>query len=194
MVKTLVVVCLCKTDGGVRGGVGLNHYPPGVFVPPGSARYLGEQLERAFRAAVVGYHESRVRGDNADKSNVWKVVSLCDHLRANEKLRFAPRKRAEHLLHGILCTYRIRIHPQRHRVRKQLVKLFFHLLGANAEVLDKRFSALRALRRKRFNRAAEMAAEAVFALVIRHGDIAVVALHNISAGAAGDESGIPASV
>ena len=56
------------------------------------------------------------------------------------------------------------------------------------------FAAGGAFRRQGLDRAAEVAAEPVFALVVRHGNIAVVAKDDVAAVSAGDEGGVSAAV
>ena len=121
-------------------------------------------------------------------------MPFCDHLCADEELRLAARKRAEHLLHRVFRTDGVRIHAKCNGLRKEIVQRFLHLLGADTEILDKRLSAGGATGWQGLDRAAEMTPQPVFALVIRHGDIAIVAEDDVSAVSAGDEGGIAPSI
>ena len=67
--------------------IGLQHHASGQIVAPCAARHLRQKLERAFRRAVVGQIQRRVGGNYADKRDVREIVSLGDHLRADQRLR-----------------------------------------------------------------------------------------------------------
>ena len=56
---------------------------------PGSARHLGKKLERALGGAEVGQPQRDVGADHAHQRHAVDVVSLGDHLRADQQIEFA---------------------------------------------------------------------------------------------------------
>ena len=72
------------------GHVGLHNHLSGVLVPPRPAGDLGEELEGSFAAPVVGEAQRGVRRDDTHQRHVREVVTLGDHLGADEDLGLPP--------------------------------------------------------------------------------------------------------
>ena len=71
---------------GMLGLIGLNERGARLVPAAGSPRHLLEQLEGALRGARIAASEPEIRIDDADQRQMWKVMSLCDELRPDNKI------------------------------------------------------------------------------------------------------------
>ena len=75
-----------------------------------AAGHLGEQLESAFRRAVIRQFQHGVRRDDADHRHIWKVQPFGDHLCADEDARFTPAETLDQRRMRVLGSGRVVIH------------------------------------------------------------------------------------
>ena len=183
-----------KADDRMLRRVGLHNHAPRLIRAACPAGHLRQELECTLPTPVIGDIKHSVRCDHANKRYVWNVEPLCDHLRADEHLRFTARKAAKQRFMRIFCARGIKVHPHGGNAWKLRCKLLFHLLRSYAKPFKVRFSAFRANLWDARSTPAIMAFHHAFELVVGHRNIAIRAFHHIPTPATGDERGISAPV
>ena len=143
---------------------------------PRSSGYLREQLERPLGGAKVRHAQRHVRSDHADQRYAVDVVSLGDHLRANEYIEFAFIQRIQRALEIFLPAHGVAIKPRDARLRKHAVQQLLQLFGSCSEKINVLAAAMRASLRHRGHVAAVVAYHAMLALMMRERDGTVPAL------------------
>ena len=103
----------------------LHEHFAGKFAAPGAARHLRQQLKRALGGAKIRQAEREIGGDHADERDALKIVALRDHLRADQDVDLARRKRAQHLLVGALGAHGVAVQARDARFGKLLAQFFF---------------------------------------------------------------------
>ena len=139
----------------------------------GAARHLLDQIKRALRRMIVGQVQLRVGIDDADQGDVLEVKALRDHLRAQKHGGLRLTEFLKKTLVSALGTGGVSIHADdRHLPAKPLeainehAKVGLDALGARAELLQVRASALGARGRRGNAISAMVANQLVAALVI----------------------------
>src|SRR5664280_2774974 len=179
-VESMVVVRGGELDGVVVGKKCLQHDFAGSVASPGASRNLGEQLEGALGGTEVRKTERGIGADDPHQRDVGDVVALGDHLRAHQQIDFARVQRVQHALEIVAAMDRIAIEPGNARLRKHAVQDVLQLLRSGPQILHTFAAALGAGPERRARVAAVVAHQAVFALVVGHGDGAVLALHALA--------------
>ena len=173
--------------------VGLDDHLAGKISASCPARGLGQQLKGPLRRVILGRVEREVRRQHADQRDPGEIVSLNDHLRADQDIRFVPVKGLQDPAVAGLAGGRVGIHPEHACLREGLPDDVLHLLRAGPEGRDVRRAAGRAAVRKRRCITAVVTAELTVA-VIGHADGAVRTDERPAAGAAAHEARVAAAV
>src|ERR1700677_115620 len=116
------------------------------------------------------------------------VVTLRDHLRAHEQVKFALVERVERPLEIFVAANRISIETPDARLRKQAVQQLFQLLRSGSEKINILTAALPADLRHRRHESAVVADHAIGALMMGHCDGAVSGFHPVPTSAAQGDS------
>ena len=132
--KTLVIVVHGKAQDVIFGVVRLQNDFARLFRTPAPARDLRDELKGAFAAPVIGKMQAHVRVEYAHEGDRGEVVPLCHHLRADEDVRLALRKRFEYFIMPFLARSRVVVHAQDARGRKQFFQFPHDLLRARARI------------------------------------------------------------
>ena len=111
-----------------------------------------------------------------------------------DDVQFAGMQGGENALEIVAAADGVAIETGDARLREHAVELFFQLLRSGAEELHVLAGALGTGLRHRARIAAVVALEHAAALVMSHGNGAVLALHRVAAGAAENECRIAAAV
>ena len=69
--------------------IGLDNDLSAFARAPCAPRNLRDKLERALVTSVIGKIQAEIGVQNPDKGYVLKIVSFCNHLRADKHVRFA---------------------------------------------------------------------------------------------------------
>ena len=177
----------------VFGTVGLYHGLARLAAPPCAPRRLRKKLERPLPAAVIVAIEGHVRRQDADQGNVWKIVSLDNHLRPHQDIRLLVGKRRQDFFMPVLFPCRIHVHAKHPRRRKPCLHDFLDLLGAGPKLPDVLRAALRAGRRPRLLMSTIMAHQ-LPPLVGREGNVTMRTFDDMPAFPAGNKPGITAPI
>ena len=113
----------------------------GFPAPSRSSYCLGKKLKGSFCTPIIGCIKRKICRNRSYQSNVWKIMSLDDHLGSHKNVSLMSRKRREDLLVASLCPCGIIIHPQYPDAWKRPHKHFFDLLGSCLESTNIRRSA-----------------------------------------------------
>ena len=114
-------------------------------------------------------------------------MALGDHLGADQQVDLSGMQRTEHSFQIVPAAHRIAIQPANPRLGKHRVQDVLQLLRAGTEILNVFAAALGTRLGRRPHKPAVVADEPVLALVVGHGDGAVLALHRLPALAAEHE-------
>ena len=87
-------------------------------VPSRASRRLRDEHEAALRRAEIGQIQTRIGTDDANRLHAGQVVSLCNHLRAEENVEVAPAELRQNLRMRELSPRRIAIHAHKARCRE----------------------------------------------------------------------------
>ena len=155
-----------------------------------AAGNLSDQLKRLFGGPEVGKIEDRVRRQDADRGDSRKVMSLRDHLRADEGLNPAAGHGSENAVGGAPAARDVGIEHGESRSRKQLREPLRGALGAGADRLEQRASARTAPFRDRAPRSAIVTDERSLAPMHDPRNAARVAAEIVPAGAAEQHRGV----
>ena len=126
-------------DGGKQGMVrvlGLNQHLAPQFRPPGTARDLHQLGEKAFRCPPVGSEQGCVRAQHANQRQPWKIMSLGQHLRADQNIGLAAMDLRQYRLPLAAGFHRVTVNPNNARIREFLLQPAFNALRAAAEGMD----------------------------------------------------------
>src|SRR6266567_329371 len=88
IVKRQIVLGGGQTQNVMARMISLDQDASATLTAAGAAGYLGNQLKCSLRGAKVGQSQSRIDGNNSYQGYVWKVMTLRQHLRANEHVEF----------------------------------------------------------------------------------------------------------
>ena len=115
--------------------VGLDEDLAWQLAATGATGDLGEELKDALGRAEVGQAEGEVRADDADQRNAVDVMTLGDHLGADQQVDLASVQAGEQPLHIVPRprTVSRSMRPMR-ALGKSLLQAFLALLRARAEV------------------------------------------------------------
>src|SRR4029077_14078747 len=123
-------------DRVVLGIKSLDQDAAGEIAAPGTAGDLREELEGAFGGAEVRHVEGAIGADDADQRNPVEVMTLGEHLRADQNVERARRECAKRFLILTLGARRVAIEPRDAGFGKLLAQALFELLGTFAEKID----------------------------------------------------------
>ena len=165
------------------------------FGPPGAARHLMQELERALGGARIAVAQAQVGVDHADQIEAREMVALGDELRADDDVEAAFGDRVEFLPQPLDRFDQIARQHHDARVGKQRRHLLLQTLDAGTDG-DKgiRRAAFRADGRTRRRKAAMMTDELTPEPMVDQPGIAVRALQAKAAGAAQRQRRIAAPV
>jgi len=114
-------------------------------------------VERPLRGAEIGEVEGRVRVDDADHGHVRHVEALRDHLRADDDVRLSAPQPAERLAVVLARPHAVAVHAGDGELRQALPDFLLDLFGADAEVPELAYAAVRADIRQWLGRSARVA-------------------------------------
>ena len=172
----------------------LHEHSPRRISPPGSARRLGQKLERALRRSKIGKSESYIRGDDSDQRHARKIVPLGDHLRANQDVDLAFAKIGKDFPKLACPPRHVAVHAADARAREELGKLLLQFFRSFADVMKVLAAAGRARGRDAARVPAIMANQLVLPPVVGQRDRAIPAALGLAAAPADQEPGITAAV
>src|SRR5258706_9035728 len=81
----------------------------GLFSTTSPACDLRDKLKSPLRRTQIRQPQTNVDRNYANERDIWKVMSLGDHLRADEHIEAAGRKLNEHVLHFALVRHRVAV-------------------------------------------------------------------------------------
>ena len=113
-----------------------------MLAAAGPAGHLRQQLEGALRGAEVRQAEPDVGADDADQRDARKVVSLGDHLRADEHVELPRGEPREQRRDRAAPADGVAIDAADARRGEERAHLRLDPLGAEAELLEVRAGAL----------------------------------------------------
>src|SRR5712691_10859092 len=70
----------------------LDEHPPPPLPPPRPPGDLREQVERLLRGSKIGISKDRVGAQDGGERDVGEMMSLAEHLRADQGLRLSAAK------------------------------------------------------------------------------------------------------
>jgi len=88
----------------------LNQDAAGEVAAAGAPRHLSDELEGSFGRAEVGHGEAGVHRDDADQRHVREVVTLGDHLRADDNVKLLSRETVQEIRQAAAASNRISVH------------------------------------------------------------------------------------
>ena len=182
-----VVVGSGGLHGVVLGAIGLHDDFAGAVSAARASGHLGEQLKRLLRRTEVGQAQAGVGIDDAHEGNAGIVVSLGEHLRADEDVDVALGEAPEDLRVTALAGGGVRVHALDARLGERVHQVFLGFLRAGAEIDERIEVAVVADLRHFFQRVAVVAAHFVVVLMERERDVAVLAFVHPAALRAEDE-------
>ena len=84
---------------------------PGESAPAAPARYLRQKLKGPLRSPEIGHVERRVCGDDTHEGHIREIVTLGDHLCADEDVDLAPAEGPEDTLVASAGRCGVAVHP-----------------------------------------------------------------------------------
>src|SRR6266850_5447847 len=128
-----------ELDGGAEGRVGLHENFARRFAPARATRNLREQLERPFARAKIRHVQREIGVDDSNESDVRKMETFRDHLRADENVDLTDTESMEGFAICILAGHRIGVHPAHDGIGKNIrdicLDFFSSETGINQRVL-----------------------------------------------------------
>lgn len=100
--------------------IGLKNDSAFFFRSARSARNLRYELEGALARAIITKIQRGVRFENTHECDVAEVVTFCNHLRADEHVRFLVAERGKNLEITVLSHCRVVVHTQDSDVRNEI--------------------------------------------------------------------------
>src|SRR5205807_4769306 len=134
--KGLIVVVHGVLDGVMPRKGALDEHLPAQLAPPRPTCHLRQQVERLLGGAEIGIAEDGVGGEDRGESDVREVMSLAQHLRADEALRLAAPEAVEDPDQLPLLSRRVTIEHLGGDVREVAPEAFLDLLRAEADRLQ----------------------------------------------------------
>src|ERR1700676_5408014 len=101
-----------------------------------ASRDLSQQLKRTLRRAKIREPQSHIGPDYAHQRDPMNVMTLGDHLRAYQQVKFAFVQRIERALKIFVAPNRVPIKPTDARLRKQAMEQLLQLLGPRPEKIN----------------------------------------------------------
>ena len=179
--ERIEVVRECGLDGVVLRQRRLDEHQSAAGAAPCPACDLGEQLEGPFAGAEVRHPEADIGRDDADERDPREVVSLGDHLRADEDVELAGGEPREQRRDRAAPADRVAVDPRDPRLGIALPDLGLDALGPEPGLLEIRAAAAHAFRRDDDRVIAVVAAGPADRLVDRERHAAVGALERVAA-------------
>ena len=176
------------------GEGGLHDDFTGLVGAPGAATYLRELRKKFFRGAEVGAVKGAVWTYHADQCEVGKVMTLCQHLRADQDIGLAVVDLFAHRAPRAFVACAIAVHAQDACFRKTCLQRFFQTLRADADRLEIGIATGGTGVRHALLRAAVVAAQAAVFLVQHQLARAVLALGQPATGGAHEHRRIAAAI
>ncbi len=165
------------------------------LVPPTRpTRYLGQQLKGPLAGTKIREIEGQVGTDHPHQGNARKIVSLGNHLGADENVDPAVLQVFQKVHNRPFTGHGVPVHAGHPGIRKQLFHGFLDLFGSHAEQLDLIGTAGRAYRYGGFGKPAVMTAKGIRPLVQGQGDVAVFTSNGLATICADGEGGKAASI
>ena len=178
-----------ERDGLFRRIVGLHEDFSVREKTPRAARNLRDKRKGALGSAEVRHVEPRIREHDADETQVRKVESLGDHLRAEHDVVISASERRKFFFEFAALCQSVRIDSDDLRIRKFRFRFRFDVFGAESGIADIERTADGA-RFGRFDRpSAVMTAKPPLAFVIGHRHGTVFTRHLVTAVAASEKVG-----
>src|SRR5438132_2233100 len=150
-VKRFVVMPQRVLNRVVRRKRGLDQHPPPPLPTPRPPGDLSEQVKSLLRGAEIGVAEDGVCAEDSGESYVWKVVAFAEHLRSDQRLRFAAAEAIENAHQRAFLARGIAIEDVDSDRRKIALESLLDLFGAEADRLKNFAAAQRALRWNRLS-------------------------------------------
>ena len=116
-VKAFEVVGADRGEGVMIRDKGLHDDPARSGGASCSAGYLGQELEGALGGTKIREMEADICGDHADELDAWEIVSLGDHLGADDDVDLFVLERFEDRLR--MAAFRGDIAVESHRPRRR---------------------------------------------------------------------------
>ena len=117
-VKADKVMLGCILHGVVILKISLQYHLAGRFAASGASGDLRQQLKCSLRCAKVRQAERAVRSHDSNQGDAVNVVTLGDHLRADEKIDFPRVHPGQHAFEVIAPAHRVAIDARDPRLRK----------------------------------------------------------------------------
>src|SRR5690349_14866142 len=146
--------------------IGLNEYSAGAIATSGAAGNLSNQLKSSFCGTKIRQRQPGVDRDYAHERDVREIVTLREHLRADQQIQLAFFKVKQGLFEFAPAGLRVAIDAADPQIRKALVQQFFDLFRAFADVIDVLARANRALRWRALVMIAVMTNQSLIAAMI----------------------------
>src|ERR1043166_159527 len=109
-----------KLNGRRKRSVSLNEDFPVGFAASGASGYLRQKLERSLARAKIGKMQRQIGVNDPNQSDVGKMQTFCNHLRADQDIDFSGPKTSERFAISFLARHRIGIHSAHVRFREKL--------------------------------------------------------------------------
>src|SRR5262249_2874069 len=154
----------------------LDHNLSRFAAASGTAGHLSQQLKRSLGRAEVGQRKRRVGANDTDEGNARKVVSLRNHLRADQNVDVPAAESAEHAFEIAAVPHRVAVSAADACIRINLYELGLEPFRSLAHIMDVLALALRTGRFWAPRDTAVMAKQLVNRAVIGQGNTAGVAL------------------
>ena len=178
----------------MAGTAGLHDHLPREGSPPGASRDLGDELGHPFRGPEVGTQETRVRVHDPDQGHAGEIVSLREHLGADEEVRRPVAGRPHHPVELAPPACRVPVDAQHPGGREPLREPFRESLGPAPDGDQIGGIARAAAHREALFRPAVVAAQPAVGAVQDEPRIAVAALHRLPAVMADHHRREPAAI
>ena len=123
-----------ELNRGAEGGIGLHENFARRFAPAGAARNLGQQLERSFASAEIRHMQREIGVDDSNESDVRKMETLRDHLRADENVDLTDTESMEGFAIRILAGHRIGVHPAHDSMGKDVGHVSLYLFRSETGI------------------------------------------------------------
>ena len=138
-IRIRIVMLLSPADGIVAGIEGLNDDPTRLIATAAPSRYLCQDLEGPLGGAKIRDIQGGVGGNDPDQCDCRKVVSLGDHLRADEDINLSAVEALEDGTRITLPCRRIAVHPGDSGRREEFSCPFLDPLRSRAQAPDAGF-------------------------------------------------------
>src|SRR6185295_9630572 len=170
--------------------VGLNQHATRQFSTPRAPGYLRNQLKGPLGGPEVGQGEPRINRDDADQRDVVKIVSLRQHLCADQQIQVALAEIEESLFELMPPRLGIAIYAANPQPRKTLAQQLLDLFSAFADVVDVLAAAGRTRGRSPLTMITVMTHQRLIGAVISQRHVAIRTLDRFAARASQDEARI----